>query len=207
MNMLDVKTIITSGTIIFAVVLYLIFNNTAPKEETHKTGETIEYSITPQYAKDATGNELVEAKYVSTNDGDTFRLTVDGKVKRIRLLMIDTPEMNYEENDPMPYAEEAKQYTQQLLENASKIELLYDKGPETDKYGRLLTYVFIDDVLIQESLLREGYAAVRYINEPNNTLEREFRQIEEEAKVNHLKIWENMNYLQKDGFHPEVVGH
>ncbi|RUL54290.1 thermonuclease family protein [Lysinibacillus antri] len=201
MNVADIKTIITSGTVLLAVVLYLIFSNTGTKE----TKQEDEYKITPQYAMDATGNQLIEAQYVSTNDGDTFRLQVDGKEKRIRLLMVDTPEMNYEENNPMPYAEEAKDYTVKVLENASKIEILHDLGPQTDRYGRLLTYVFVDDVLLQELLLSEGYAAVRFIHEPNNTLEEELREIESIAKEKKLNIWKEANYLQKDGFHPEVI--
>ncbi len=201
MKAADIKTIITSGTVILAVVLYLLFNNSSKESEQISD----EYKITPELAVEATGNELIEAQYISINDGDTFRVKVNGQEERIRLLMIDTPEMNYDKKDPMPYAEEAKSYTLNLLENASKIELLYDVGPETDNYGRLLTYVFVDDVLLQELLLKEGYAAVRYINEPNNTLEKEFREIEENAKANKLNIWEHENYLQKDGFHPEVI--
>ena len=203
MSIVDVKTLITSGTIIIAVALYFIFSNTASKENTVE--KDTDYLITPQYAKKATGNELVKAEYVSTNDGDTFRLKVNGKEKRVRLLMVDTPEMNYEENNPMPFAESAKDYTQKLLENASEIEVLSDVGNKTDHYGRLLAYVFIDDVLLQELLLREGYAAVRYIDKPNNTMEEQFKELEEIAKSNKINIWEEENYLQQDGFHPEVV--
>lgn len=201
MSIVDLKTIITSGVIIIAVVLYVLFNNNT-KEQTEVIEE---YKITPEFAMEATGNKLIEAKYISTNDGDTFKVKVDGKEKRIRLLMVDTPEMNYEENDPMPYAKEAKKYTLGILENASKIELLFDVGPETDHYGRLLTYVFVDGVLLQELLLREGYAAVRYVHEPNSTLEAEFREIEAIAKESKLNIWEYNDYLQQDGFHPEVI--
>lgn len=202
MSIVELKTFITSGTIILAVALYFIFSYTAPKETVQKDKD---YLISPNLAKEATGNELVKAEYVSTNDGDTFRLKIDGKEKRVRLLMVDTPEMNYEENNPMPFAESAKEYTQKLLENASKIEVLSDVGNKTDHYGRLLAYVFIDDVLLQELLLREGYAAVRYIDKPNNTLEEQLKELEEIAKSNKINIWEEENYLQQDGFHPEVV--
>lgn len=202
MSIVDVKTFIISGTIIIAVALYFIFSHIASKETVQKD---IDYLITPNFAKEATGNELVKAEYVSTNDGDTFRLKLDGKEKRVRLLMVDTPEMNYEENNPMPFAESAKEYTQKLLENASKIEVLSDVGNKTDYYGRLLAYVFIDDVLLQELLLREGYAAVRYIDKPNNTLEEQFKEIEKRARASKINIWKEENYLQQDGFHPEVI--
>lgn len=199
MNLSDSRIVIT--IIIFALALFSLYSYLTKREEPEKA----EYLITPSYAESVTGNRLVDAKYVSTNDGDTFRLIINGKEERVRLLMVDTPEMNYEDNDPMPYAQTAKNFTMALLENAAKIEVLYDVGPKTDKYGRLLTYVFVDGILLQERLLQEGYAAVRYIHEPNNSLEDDFREIEEQAKQKQLNIWSHDNYLQKDGFHPEVV--
>ncbi len=130
---------------------------------------------------------------------------MDGQKQRVRLLMIDTPEMNYDKGDPMPYAEAAKQLTTQLLEDAKSVQLLFDKGPEADKYDRLLAYVFVDGVSLHEVLLNEGLAAVRYVNKPNNSLEDELREIQQEAEAKKLNIWAHPNYLQKDGFHPEEV--
>ncbi|MEG0472894.1 MAG: thermonuclease family protein, partial [Solibacillus sp.] len=116
------------------------------------------------------------------------------------------PEMNYDKGDPMPYAEAAKQLTTQLLEDAKSVQLLFDKGPETDKYDRLLAYVFVDGVSLHEILLNEGLAAVRYVNKPNNSLEDDLRKIQQQAEAKKLNIWAHPNYLQKDGFHPEEVG-
>lgn len=41
--------------------------------------------------------------------------------------MIDTPEMNYNKGEPMPYAEDAKAFTIDLLEKAESVELLLIK--------------------------------------------------------------------------------
>lgn len=203
MSLSDIRTIITSGTLILAVVLYLIFENGTKNDEIVTSDNDV--FITPTYAEDVTGNQLMKAQYISTNDGDTIKIKLNGEEQRVRLLMIDTPEMNYEENDPMPYAEEAKKFTANIMQNAEKIEVLFDAGPETDHYGRLLSYIFVDGVLLQERLLEEGYAAVRYIHEPNNSLEDEFKEIEKQAKAKKLNIWSSENYLQRDGFHPEVI--
>ncbi|WP_249685446.1 thermonuclease family protein, partial [Bacillus velezensis] len=91
--------------------------------------------------------------------------------------------------DARPYAEQAKDYTISLLEKAKKIEAVYDVGPETDNYDRLLAYVFVDDVLLQESLLKEGLAVVRYIHKPNNTFEDAFRAILQKTQDAKLNIW------------------
>ncbi|MEG0472895.1 MAG: hypothetical protein RR588_11215, partial [Solibacillus sp.] len=106
MKLRDIKTLITSGTIILAVGLYLIFakptdeqpltndsvthqttndsvqNNTVSPDEKH-------YSITPELAMNATGKQLIDVEFISANDGDTLSVKMDGQKQRVRLLMID----------------------------------------------------------------------------------------------------------------------
>ena len=217
MKLKDIKTLITSGTILMAVALYMIFGNPPPEKdevaEDVKQNESVQESgaeeapvaIPLEEAEKVTGNEAVAVDYVSANDGDTLSVQMNGEKKRVRLLMIDTPEMNYDKGEPMPYAEEAKAFTIELLENAQSVELLFDKGPETDNYDRLLAYIYVDGVMLQEALLEEGLAAVRYVNEPNNSLEKQFRAIQEEAEEKGVNIWSHEGYFQKDGFHAEAV--
>ena len=88
---------------------------------------------------------------------------------------------------------------------AKSVQLLFDQGPETDKYDRLLAYVFVDGVSLHEILLTEGLAAVRYVNAPNDSLESELLAIQENAEKAKINIWAHENYLQRDGFHPEAV--
>ena len=209
MELKDIKTLITSGTIILAVGLYLIFNE--PKQEAEQvdspaiTEQNNSYTITPELAMDKTGKQLVDVKFLNANDGDTFNVEIEGEKERVRLLMIDTPEMNYNKGEPMPYAEEAKARTTALLEKADSVQLLFDKGPETDNYDRLLAYAFVDNISLHEVLLSEGLAAVRYVNKPNDTLEKELLEIQQQAEQKKLNIWAHDNYLQRDGFHPEEV--
>lgn len=209
----DIKTLITSGTIIIAVALYLIFSPD-PKEkvEDSNTPQTQQEEnslqstvISAQYAQEVTENELQQVKFLSINDGDTFSIEMDGEKRKVRLLMVDTPEMNYDKGQPMPYAEDAKAFTENLLENAAKIELLFDVGPETDKYDRLLAYIYVDDVLLQESLLKNGLAVMRYINKPNNTLEAQLKEIEAAAKEEKLNIWAYEGYFDGKQFHEDAV--
>ena len=204
MKMQDVKTLITSGTIILAVALYMIFGR-APAEEKDTKTTTDQGIISIEQVEEETGNKRFEIDYIKAYDGDTIQATINGKKRKIRLLMVDTPEMNYNKGGAQPYAEQAKEYTINLLEKAKKIEAVYDIGPETDNYDRMLAYVFVDDVLLQESLLDEGLAVVRYIHKPNNTFEDDFRAIQQKAQEAKLNIWSHDDYFQKDGFHPEVI--
>ena len=204
MKMQDIKTLITSGTIILAVALYMIFGR-APADENPTTNENQNGTISIAEVEEKTGNERFTVEFIKAYDGDTIQAMVDGEKQKIRLLMVDTPEMNYQKGDPQPYAQEAMDYTIELMENANKIEAVYDVGPKTDKYDRLLAYVFVDDVLLQESLLNEGLAAVRFIHKPNNTFEAAFRDIQQRAQEDKQNIWSHEDYFQNDGFHPEVI--
>ena len=205
MQLKDIKTLITSGTILVAVALYMIFGNPPPEKSEGNGDAQSNAIISIEEAQQITGNKAIPVDYASANDGDTISVTINGEKERVRLLMIDTPEMNYDKGKPMPFAEEAKEFTINLLENADTVELLFDKGPETDHYDRLLAYIYVDGVMLQESLLKEGYAAVRYINKPNNSLEQQFRDIQAVAEAAKVNIWSYEDYFQKDGFHAEII--
>ena len=43
---------------------------------------------------------------------------------------------------------------------------------KTDKYGRYLAYVYADGVMVNNALVRDGLARVKYVYPPNNTYEK-----------------------------------
>lgn len=133
--------------------------------------------------------ERVEVTVDQYVDGDTTRFFYKGNSESFRYLIIDTPELNLLENDPEPFAEEAAERTKELLQNADKIEVEFDEGPETDNYSRYLAYVYVDGEMINETLVREGLAEVRYLNPPNISHQDLLEEAEEEAKREHLGIW------------------
>ncbi len=88
-------------------------------------------------------------------DGDTF---VDADGRKIRLLAIDTPEKGE------PYYEDAKDELKRIIGNR---RLRFEFGPEsTDRYGRLLAFVFADDsIFVNARLLEEGLARTYFFEE------------------------------------------
>lgn len=90
-------------------------------------------------------------------DGDTF--WVDDV--KIRLVAIDAPELSGKE----PYSYEAKDFACNLLNNADELRFRYDIGNEEDQYGRKLYWIYVDERLLQEALLLEGLAKIRYVDE------------------------------------------
>ncbi|MCJ7487473.1 MAG: thermonuclease family protein [Candidatus Aminicenantes bacterium] len=91
-------------------------------------------------------------------DGDTVRVRLAGqKDERVRLIGVDTPELDDAREQVRLMAFLAKRYTFSRLFRAT-VELL--PGPEErDVYGRLLAYIrTADGEMFNETLVREGYA-------------------------------------------------
>lgn len=86
-------------------------------------------------------------------DGDTIKLSTG---KTVRLIGIDTPETKDPRRPVECFGQEAAQRTTELL--SGKTVTLEKDVSETDRYGRLLRYVYVDEILINEQLVAEGYA-------------------------------------------------
>ena len=103
-------------------------------------------------------------KFSKCIDGDTFKLIIDGKDTTVRLLAVDTPESVKKDTEVEYYGKEASEYTCNKLKKAKSIKIEYDQNSDkVDKYNRLLLWVFIDNKLLQESLVEGGYAKVAYL--------------------------------------------
>jgi|GEM_PF-1234503 len=103
-------------------------------------------------------------------DGDTFELNTGD---RVRLILIDAPE-----SDEKCYLE-AKTRLQQLVLN-KEVRLEKDVS-ETDKYGRLLRYVYVDSIFVNYQLVREGLAYA-YPYPPDLKYQAQIEQAEELAR-------------------------
>jgi micrococcal nuclease len=113
-------------------------------------------------------------------DGDTIVIAGGAHVRYIGM---DTPE-TYPEVEF--YGPEAKAKNIELVEG--KVVTLVKDVSETDKYGRLLRYVYVDGVFVNGELVRLGYArAAAY--PPDTRYESLLSQLEKEAKADKLGIW------------------
>lgn len=122
-------------------------------------------------------------------DGDTAWFMVDGKSTKVRFLYIDTPEST---NEIEPYGKEASDYTKEQLMNASSIELeLNTDGDTTDKYERLLAWVFVDGELLQEKLASEGLVEKFYDYGYNYTYKKDIVDADSKARRAKKGIYEN----------------
>ncbi|MCG7333292.1 thermonuclease family protein [Salinicoccus roseus] len=141
-------------------------------------------------------------------DGDTTKFHFEGEAASFRYLLIDTPETNHPRIGEQPFGEEASARTKEILEDADEIEVEFDVGPRQDHYERYLAYVYADGGMVNEILVREGLAQVKYINPPNTTHLDLLEEAEEKAESEGLGIWslERPYDSEEDGAESETGG-
>ena len=99
-------------------------------------------------AKQTLSSEIIEKCY----DGDTCT-TKNGE--KIRLACIDAPEIKGKNAEPIK-AKKSKEFLNNLVLNKK----VFIKRITTDRYGRTVAELFIDDINIQKLLVYKGYAKV-----------------------------------------------
>lgn len=117
-------------------------------------------------------SQFQPATLIRVVDGDTIIVSIDGEEYRVRLIGVDTPESVHP--DSSRNTEEgmlASDYTKNLLKNTEMLYLQKDIS-NTDKYGRLLRYVWLeipeDDSNINEiaSKMLNGILLLDHVAEP-----------------------------------------
>jgi len=88
-------------------------------------------------------------------DGDT--IVLDGG-ERVRYIGIDTPETKHPSKPVQWMGREASAANRRLVEGR-RVRLEYDVERK-DRYGRTLAYVWVGHVMVNERLVRAGYAKV-----------------------------------------------
>jgi micrococcal nuclease len=116
-----------------------------------------------------------QGKVVGVSDGDTIKVLKDGKQVKIRLAAIDCPEKK------QPYRQKAKQFTSDMV--AGKVVKVWET--DTDRYGRIVGFVFVGDKNLNKELLRAGLAwhYKKYSRDP------EMAKLEFEARSAKRGLW------------------
>ena len=162
------------GVYIIAIIFVVFtaisfFGNEAPPND------TLEEAGSEIATKDTMMRESVFVQRVI--DGDTVDLA-DGE--RVRLIGIDTPERGEDGY------EEARARLSELVLGKS---VIFERDlTERDKYNRLLRYIFIDDILINEVMVREGFAS-QFPFGDDRKYQEQIASAEKSAKTQGLGIW------------------
>ncbi len=122
-----------------------------------------------------------ESKVKRVIDGDTVELSNSSIV---RLVGINAPD------NGQPYDDEATDFAKKLIEN-KKVKLEYD-AYKSDRFGRILAYIIIDDKNFSVELVKKGLAKVT-IYEKRKALiyQQQLLDAEKTAKDKKLGVWSN----------------
>lgn len=122
-------------------------------------------------------------------DGDTIGVRVHGKVERVRLIGIDTPETKKPNTPVQCFGPEATKYTTSLLPTGTRLHLERDVVAR-DVYGRLLAYVYRSDdgMFVNLQIIRQGYARPLTIP-PNVAHVDEFVAAAQAARTDDIGLW------------------
>jgi micrococcal nuclease len=112
-------------------------------------------------------------------DGDTFYCR-DGR--KVRLIGVDAPELA--QGEP---GREAHAALTRLLPSGRAVRLEEDAAPR-DRYGRTLAYVWYDGVLVNEALVRGGWA-VLYTVPPNVKYAGRLERAQRAARTARAGLW------------------
>jgi micrococcal nuclease len=98
-------------------------------------------------------------------DGDTIDASIDlgfdiSLEKRIRLAGVDTPESRTSDVNEKKYGLESKEWLKKRCENAKDILIKTELPDSTEKYGRIIGHLFINDepTSLNEQMIISGYA-------------------------------------------------
>ncbi len=119
-------------------------------------------------------------------DGDTIKVELDGQEYTVRYIGIDTPESVDPRRPVECFGKEASEFNERLV-GAKTVGLEKDIS-ETDDFGRLLRYVWLDGHLVNARLVSEGFALASTYP-PDVRYSDLFAQLQNEAREAGRGLW------------------
>ena len=145
-------------------------------------------SCTETSAADAELLPAESAQVIAVVDGVTIDVQMAGGEARVRLIGLDTPEINRDGGQDDCYAQEARDELNTMVYGKA-VELRADPTQDdTDRYGRLLRHVYIDGQSAAVVLLEAG-AAHEYTYDAPYIGQTERRDAERAAQADELGMW------------------
>ena len=133
----------------------------------------------------ADGREL-EGAVVKIVDGDTIHVRIGTRIEKVRYIGVNTPEVHHPTKGEESGGREASEVNRQLV--AGKDVRLELDVQERDRYGRLLAYVWIGDLMVNAELVKLGYAQVMTVP-PNVRYQQLFLKLQRDAREAGRGLW------------------
>ena len=156
-------------------------------------------------SKDKTKDSIVQARGVRVVSGQTLEVAKIGEptnsVSSVRLIGLDAPDLRQ-----YPWGEDARKLLEKLIQdansdnttnnntNSAQITLEFDLQTQ-DKFGRNLAYVWKDQVLVNEQIIKQGYALFAG-RSPNHKYDLRLENAQHWARLMGEGIWNPENPLR-----------
>ena len=131
-------------------------------------------------------------------DGNSARFMLGVNEIKVKFLGIETEEKIKDDETDEINESLVSDYVCSILKSAKKIRIEYEPGMEKeDKFGRIEAWVFVDKILLQEDLVKNGYAKIMYVNDDFTYLDK-LQDAQDFAKSNNLGIWKEDKKEESD---------
>ncbi len=180
--------------IIGVSVLFIGLNHPATSSLPSTPSPTAVSQVQPTIATSSAiaGVEGERVQVTRVVDGDTIVVSIGANMeKTVRFIGMDTPETVDPKRPVGCFGKEASNETKSLL--TGKTVILQKDVSETDKYGRILRYIFLplpdgQTLFVNDLLVREGFARV-LTYPPDVKYDGQFKQAQDIAKQLKKGLW------------------
>ena len=119
-------------------------------------------------------------------DGDMIHVRIGDRIEKVRYIGVNAPEVHHPTAGAQPGGREATEANRRFV-GGQTVRLELDVQ-ERDRYGRLLAYVYVGNVMVNAELVAQGYAQVMTIP-PNVQYQDLFLKLQREARLLQLGLW------------------
>ena len=131
-------------------------------------------------------------------DGNSARFMLGLKEIKVKFLGIESEETIKDDETDEINGSLVSDYVCSILKSGKKIKIEYEPNIEReDKFGRVQAWVIVDGILLQEDLVKNGYAKIMYVDEKFTYLDR-LQEAQNFAKENNLGIWKDNKEEEKE---------
>ncbi|MBI2218834.1 MAG: thermonuclease family protein [Candidatus Rokubacteria bacterium] len=134
----------------------------------------------------AAPSRALEGTVVRVVDGDTIHVRLGDRIEKVRYIGVNTPEVHHPRKGAEPGGREAMRVNRALTDG-KRVRLELDVQ-ERDRYGRVLAYVWVGDVMVNAELVSRGYAQVMTVP-PNVRYQDLFIDLQRQARESGRGLW------------------
>ena len=130
--------------------------------------------------------EALDARVTRVVDGDTIVVALGTGPETVRYIGVNTPEVHHPKKGEEPGGRAALDVNRTLVDGR-RVRLETDVQAR-DRYGRLLAYVWVGEIMVNAELVRRGYAQVMTVP-PNVRHQDLFLKLQRDARDRGRGLW------------------